>query len=79
MWAQVQAPELARKRQRRCIRPSPFHRDVGGSSSLDGVMGERGTRGGTQGMGGPGGTSRKRSPTLVVARFRHSPLLPTSD
>ena len=28
MWAQVQVPEFARKYPPRCIRPSPFHRDV---------------------------------------------------
>jgi len=42
MWAQIQMPHLVRK----CgpVHPSPFQRDVGGASSLDGG------NGGGQGM-----------------------------
>ena len=38
--------------------------------SLEGGMGEGETRGGTQEVGGTAGTSRKRSATFVVLRFR---------
>ena len=69
MWAQVHPPELARKCQPRCIRPSPFQRDVGGSSLLNRGMGEVDTRGGTQGMGGPASASRKRTTMNIVVRF----------
>jgi len=48
----VSAPQ---KRRRRCSRPSPFHRDVGGFDSLDGGIGEGGWRGGTHEVGGPTG------------------------
>jgi hypothetical protein len=57
MWAQPQAPEFARKRQPRRIRPSPFQRDVGGSSLLDAGFGEGSTPVGTQKVGGPDGAS----------------------
>ena len=52
MWAQIQPHRLGNANPR-CIRPSPFQRDVGGSSSLDGGMGVGGTQGGTQDVGGP--------------------------
>jgi len=62
-------PELAWKWQPRCIHPSPFHRDVGGSSSLDGGMGEGETWGGTQGKGGLSSASPKWTTMFIVVRF----------
>jgi hypothetical protein len=63
------AHQLPQKRGRRHIRPSPFQRDVGGASSLNGGTGEVERPGGTQLVGGPGGKLRKRATTFVVARF----------
>ena len=54
------------------IRPSPLQRDVGDSTMLDGGVREGCTRGGTQSMGGPLSTSRNRTTTLIVVRFRYS-------
>jgi len=65
-------PNQTLKTRTRCISPFPFQRDAGGSSSLDGGLGEGKTRGGTQGMGGPCSASRKRTTMNVVARFLHS-------
>jgi len=64
-------------------RPSPLQRDVGGSWSIDGGVGDGEMRGGTQELGGPSSASRKRSTTFIVVRFRlsfsfcpHPPLTP---
>ena len=67
MWAQIKTSKLGL----RYIRPSPFQRDVGGSSSLDVGIGEGKTQGGTQGVGGPYSASRKRTMMNVVVRFLH--------
>jgi len=56
--------------------PLPFQRDVGSLDSLNAGTGEGERRGGTQEVGGPGGTSPKRATTLVVVRFLPS-LSPT--
>jgi len=69
MWAQIQTLQLVRKCQPRCIRPSPFQRDVGGASSLDGGTGEGETQGVTQGMGGPFDASPQRTTMKIVVRF----------
>ena len=49
--------------------PSPFQRDVGCFNSLDAGTGEGERQGGTQEVGGPGGTSPKQTMTLVVVCF----------
>ena len=66
MWAQIKMSKLGPH----CICPSPFQRDVGGSSSLDGGMGE--TQGGIWGGGGPFSASGKRTTTFIVVCFLHS-------
>jgi hypothetical protein len=72
------APQPPQKRGRRHICPSPFQRDVGSASSLDGGTGEVERQGGTQEMGGPTGTSHERSTMKVVLRF-HQSLSPPSS
>ena len=56
----------------RCIRPSPFQRDVGGSSLLDEGFRERETQGGTHCVGGPSSASQQRTTMNIVVRFLHS-------
>ena len=65
------APSKHRSWQPSRTRPSPFQRDVGGVSSLDGGPWEGITRGGTHEEGGLGSASPKRTTMKIVVRFHH--------
>ena len=68
MWAQVQVPEFSQKPP---LHPSPFHRDVGSSSSLDGGIGEGDTWGRTQSIGGSASKSTKWTMMNIMVCFLH--------